>query len=91
MGVLPRSVHLPAGLGPAQPGSLRLRVRAWLTRAAACCSAVLNPKTRLYFSLGLMACAAIGLYLGDTLVPESDEEKQAREAKEGARAISVSS
>lgn len=52
---------------------------------------MLDPKTRLYFSLGLMAFAGLGLYLGDTLVPESDEEREAREAKEGAKALSVSS
>ena len=38
-----------------------------------------------------MAFAALGLYLGDELVPESEEEKQAREAEEGAKAIAVSS
>ena len=43
--------------------------------------AVLDPKTRLYFSLGLMAFAAIGLYMGDKLVPESEEEKVARGEK----------
>lgn len=51
---------------------------------------MLDPKTRLYFSLGMMAFAAIGLYLGDSLVPESEEEKREREGKEALRAIEAS-
>lgn len=50
---------------------------------------VLDPKVRLYFSLGLMAFAALGLWGGDYLVPETEEEKQAREAKEALKALSV--
>lgn len=35
---------------------------------------MLDPKTRLYFSLGLMAFAVIGLYAGDWLVPDEEGE-----------------
>ncbi|KAI5480422.1 hypothetical protein MNV49_000997 [Pseudohyphozyma bogoriensis] len=38
---------------------------------------VLDPKTRLYFSLGMMVFAAIGLWAGDYFVPETEEEKDA--------------
>lgn len=40
---------------------------------------VLDPKIRLYFSLGLMVFAGIGLYAGDIIVPLTEEEKEANE------------
>lgn len=50
-----------------------------LPRALA--SAVLSWKTRLYLWLGLGAFALVGLYGGDYLFPETEEEKIARGEK----------
>lgn len=40
--------------------------------------AVLSWRTRLIFWLSVAAVAAVGLYAGDTLVPESEEERRDR-------------
>ncbi|GAA5833573.1 hypothetical protein JCM3766R1_002577 [Sporobolomyces carnicolor] len=45
---------------------------------------VLNWKTRLYFWLVIGGVAVAGLYGGDYLVPETDEEKAAKEASSTA-------
>lgn len=37
---------------------------------------VLSPTVRLYFCLGLMVFAGIGLWAGDKLVPLTEEEKE---------------
>jgi hypothetical protein len=52
--------------------------------------AVLPPKTRLYLSLALGALGLVGLYAGDWLVPETQEEKKLKgETASGKSGVGV--